>query len=264
MEAAAPEVPYATRVETTLDALEARGARGYDAPACDCVRALLTRAEELGGGVGPLLIARAEVHVASLGERFDRDSQRVRTRLDALGSSHAGSEQLHDMLQRGEITRVARTLRRIAVEPRSRVRPLGTADSLNASGAHTSVPPRASMPSSRPSLSAAPGSVPPPTRSLRKQRAVAYEDSVAALVASFALARAVDVVPEDAGPYNPLRIASTTLDRMREVSPFYLTVQLNRLEELASLLALPELPAPPEEKALPRKKTKALKGGRNS
>ena len=121
------------------------------------------------------------------------------------------------------------------------------------------------MPGSRPSLPASrnPSTSPPP-RSLRKQRAVAYEDSVAALVASFALARAVDVVPEDAGPYNPLRIASTTLDRMREVSPFFLTVQLNRLEELASLLALPELPAPPEEKALPRKKTKALKGGRNS
>lgn len=89
-----------------------------------------------------------------------------------------------------------------------------------------------------------------------------YEDSVAALVASFALARAVDVVPEDAGPYNPLRIASSTLDRMREISPFFLTVQLNRLEELASLLALPELPVQVEEKILPKKKTRPSKGGR--
>jgi hypothetical protein len=38
-------------------------------------------------------------------------------------------------------------------------------------------------------------------------------------------------------------------------------VQLNRLEELASLLALPELPKPVEEKVLPRKKTRGLKGG---
>lgn len=228
------------------------------------MRALLTRAEELGGGVGQLLVARAEAHVSSLSERFDRDSARVRTRLEALESEYGGTEQLQDMLQRGEVTRVARTLRRIAVEPRSRLRPLGSADTAASSGAKPGTPPRASMPSSRPSLPASRSSSLPPPRSLRKQRAVVYEDSVAALVASFALARAVDVVPEDAGPYNPLRIASTTLDRMREVSPFFLTVQLNRLEELASLLALPELPAPPEEKALPRKKTKALKGGRNS
>ena len=78
---AAPTVVVidAGSVEDALDALEARGARGYDAPACDCVRALLTRAEELGGGVGQLFIVRAEAHVVSLGERFDRDSARVRT-----------------------------------------------------------------------------------------------------------------------------------------------------------------------------------------
>jgi hypothetical protein len=74
------------------------------------------------------------------------------------------------------------------------------------------------------------------------------------MVASLALARAVDVVPEDAGPYNALRIASEALDRMREISPLYLTVQLNRLEELATLLALPELPHKEDAKVLPKKK----------
>ncbi len=246
-------------VERSLEALEGRGARGYDAPACDCVRALLTRAEELSGGVGALLVARAQSHLSSLSERFDRESQRVRARLDALPVEEEQLEALRAQLERGEVTRVARTIRRLAIVPRSRVSSAATAESAAPPGGNFSIPPR------RPSLPASRSpTAPPPARSLRKQRTVVYEDSVAALVASFALARAVDVVPEDAGPYNPLRIASTTLDRMREVSPFYLTVQLNRLEELASLLALPELPAPPEEKVLPRKKTRALKGGRSS
>jgi hypothetical protein len=87
-----------------------------------------------------------------------------------------------------------------------------------------------------------------------------YEDSLAEMVASFALARAVDVVPRDAGPYNPLRIASDLLERMRKVSPIYLTAQLNRLEELASMMQLPELPEA-ASKTLPRKRRGSLKSG---
>ena len=40
-------------VERALDALEAEGARLFDAPSCDCVRTLITRAEELGGRDNP-------------------------------------------------------------------------------------------------------------------------------------------------------------------------------------------------------------------
>ena len=93
-----------------------------------------------------------------------------------------------------------------------------------------------------------------PARARRTERVRAYEDSVAEMVASLSLARAVDVVPEDAGPYNPLRIASEALDRMRDISPLYLTVQLNRLEELATLLQRPELPRKEEVRPLPAKK----------
>ncbi|HEX5655939.1 MAG TPA: DUF2894 domain-containing protein [Polyangiales bacterium] len=104
------------------------------------------------------------------------------------------------------------------------------------------------------------GGLPPPATPLRKPDAHEYEDSLAEMVASFALARAVDVVPQDAGPYNPLRIASDLLERMRKVSPIYLTAQLNRLEELASMMALPELPEP-ASKTLPRKRRGRLKSG---
>jgi hypothetical protein len=82
------------------------------------------------------------------------------------------------------------------------------------------------------------------------------------MVASLALARASDGIPADAGPYNPVRIASEVLDRMRAISPFYLTVQLNRLEELASLLSLPELPsARPVSQPAPKRRAKPGKRG---
>jgi hypothetical protein len=150
--------------------------------------------------------------------------------------------ELRKALERGELTRVSRTARRLAMRPVSRI--VG--------------PVTAPQESSRSEEPAAPID----SRGARRKRAASYEDSVAELVASFALARAVDVVPEDAGPYNPLRIASETLDSMRALSPFYLTVQLNRLEELATLLGLPDLPPKQEEKVLPNKKKKrgSLKG----
>jgi Protein of unknown function (DUF2894) len=80
-----------------------------------------------------------------------------------------------------------------------------------------------------------------------------YQSASNEWVAVSALARAVDVVPEQAGPYNPLRIASDLLERIRAVSPTYLNAQLSRLEQLASMLALPELPEPAAKPA-PRKR----------
>jgi hypothetical protein len=235
------EVSEAKRVQAALDALEAQGARAYDAPACDCVRALLTRAEELGGATANILVGRAESHVESLRERFARDQERIAARVTALEERAGSHVELRQALERGELTRVARTVRRLAMRPVSKVvRPVSASPELAPENAQ----PRESN----------------DTRGTRRKRAMSYEDSVAELVASFALARAVDVVPEDAGPYNPLRIASETLDSMRALSPFYLTVQLNRLEELATLLALPELPQKQEEKALPKKKRGSLKG----
>ena len=221
--------------------LEARGARAYDAPACDCVDALLSRAEELGGGVATRLVMRAEAHVNALRTRFEADSARVSARVLAYEQEQGEQADLQRLLAGGDLARVARRVRR-----------------LRASGAPA---PRA--------LALKQGSggysfarMGPPA--LRRKRVTAYEDSVAQLVATLALARATDVVPEDAGPYNPLRIASDVLERMRAVSPFYLAVQLNRLEELASLLSLPELPESESAKSRLLQQAEAEKKRRKS
>ena len=91
------------------------------------------------------------------------------------------------------------------------------------------------------------------TRAPTSERFEDYQSASNEWVAVSALARAVDVVPAQAGPYNPLRIASDLLERIRAVSPTYLNAQLARLEQLASMLALPELPEPAAKPA-PRKR----------
>ncbi|MET0340833.1 MAG: DUF2894 domain-containing protein [Polyangiales bacterium] len=213
----APDGSALERVERALDVLEAEGARQFDAPSCDCVRSLLTRAEELGGALGARLVARADDHVQRLGARFRRLRGETATQLAVLVRHTGPQPALEGALGRGDLVLARRGLRRIARLPEAARTPR---DELAVpSGVH------------------------------------AYDDAHAELVAAFALARATDVVPKDAGPYNPLRIASDLLERMRTVSPLYLTAQLNRLEELASLLSLPELPEPPRpRKPLPRRK----------
>lgn len=224
-------------IEARLDALEAKGARSYDAPACDCVRTLLDRADELGGAVGARLRERAQAHVEALAERYARDRLRVQQTLSTTEAERGELPELRARLERGELTYTARAIRRWRARPEAMRSAVVTITPGLRGGKHVSN-----------------GMV-----TDRRRRALAYEDSVAQLVAALALARATDVVPADAGPYNPLRIASDVLDRMREVSPFYLAVQLNRLEELGSLLNLPELPPRPqdkqEKKVLPKRKT---------
>jgi hypothetical protein len=220
-------------LEHELERLEGRGARAYDAAACECVRALIDHAEQLGGEVGQRLHMRAAAHLEALQARFERDRLRIAAALEQAERTHGELPALRRRLEAGELITVARALRRrrVTAQPERRV------------GAAA---PRAALERTRDALAT------------RRRRQLAYEDSVAQLVASLALARANDGVPPDAGPYNPLRIASQVLDRMREISPFYLTVQLNRLEELASLLSLPELPPAPA-KVLPKRPSKGSK-----
>jgi Protein of unknown function (DUF2894) len=214
----APEAVKASRVEPAgaaleacrarLAALEASGARAFDAVSCDGVRTLIGRARALDVRACALLLARADSHMERLAQRFEQTRRQTEQWL-------AGAEQVQGelplqraALARGELGLVRRRLRR-----------LGSQASL---------------------LMAADASA---RAELERARCVAeYEASLAQLGESLALARAVDAVPEQAGPYNPLRIAGDLLARMRSVSPIYLSAQLNRLEELARMFALPELP----------------------
>lgn len=220
----------AVAIEEALDSLEDAGARSIDAPGCDCVRRLLNNAEELGGGTAERLLARAQSHLDQVRQRVERARDKTSTRLTELqqrGMDPAG--QLQQAFDDGDLQRVetaARQLRRTAGATRLARRPMGAQVSP------------AGM-----------------ARQRRRVSALRYDDSVAEWMASNALASAMRTVPRDAGPYNSLRIASRAIQHMGELSPTYLRAQLERLDELSSLMALPELEPPPK----PKKKAAARK-----
>jgi hypothetical protein len=196
-------------VARALADLEGLGARGFDADSCDCIRALIERAQELDQRASNHLLERAMAHVERLSVRMQRQRQRTERWLEAAESKYGELSSERHLLEQGDIITLRRKLRRMV--------------SGTGASASTQVV-------------------------LRQRHRVArtqdYETSRAELISAFAIARAADVVPEQAGPYNPLRIASDLLSRIRDVSPLYLTAQLQRLEELGSMLSLPELPAP--------------------
>lgn len=187
---------------SALASLEASGARNFDAISCDCARQLIERAAGRPPRTAALLAARAERHVQRLQERFERASQELRQRIEAAERTYGELAAERAALARGDVVAARRALRRRDHGPTPRPSPLA-----------------------------------------RRQRCSdEYQAALAEMVAAVALARAGDVVPEQAGPYNPLRIARDLLEGIRAVSPIYLHAQLARLEELSSLLMLPELP----------------------
>jgi Protein of unknown function (DUF2894) len=240
----------AEQVARELARLEALNARGFDLELCDCVRALLERAVALGGGAGDRLVVRAEGYLSELQGSFERSRARAEALVTELEASRGPQPELRARMTRGELTDAVREARHLRARPQvARPKPVQPA------------------PAARTASDLARQPQAPTTKQVAPRRSaqkLAYEDSVAELVASFAMARAVDVVPEDAGPYNPLRIASDLLDSLRGVSPMFLTVQLNRLEELGSMLTLPELPekAPPEPPPSAKKKLPSSPGGK--
>jgi hypothetical protein len=195
-------------VEDALNALEACGANAFDAISCACTRKLIARARKLDTRASALLAARAHDHVERLARRFERARAAVERRIDAAELSHGELPRERAACARGRLGAVRYALRR-----------------------------RASGGTARDDAAA--------KRERRVRCAYEYEAALADLTATFAVASASDAVPEQAGPYNPLRIASELLEQIRSVSPIYLNVQLKRLEELASILALPELPVTP-------------------
>lgn len=205
-----------------LAALEAAGGRGFDADGCDFIGSLLTRAEQLGGAAGELLAARAFSHVQRLDARMQRARAVAERLVSRLEAERFELSEPRAQLERSELPALRRRLRRLAQLPAAAIAPPARPDRIGAVNT--------------------------------------YEASASDLLASFAIARARDVVPEQAGPYNPLRIASDLLERIRDVSPIYLTAQLHRLDELGSMLGLPELPPPPS-KIQAKKPKRSLKSG---
>jgi hypothetical protein len=107
------------RVELTdlLDALEARGARAFDAVECDCVRELIARAGALNERAAALLLPRARERLQRLRGRFDADREQTAERLGVAEALHGDLPQLRAAFDRGELSHVRRALRKLCSTP---------------------------------------------------------------------------------------------------------------------------------------------------
>lgn len=93
-------------------------------------------------------------------------------------------------------------------------------------------------------LERAPSSAPPAQASeiARALSQAIFSDALSSSRATVALARAVDNVPEDPGPYNPQVLAARALAELAELAPAYTRAFIAELDELAPLDDLPPLP----------------------
>jgi hypothetical protein len=211
------------QLQAALDSFRAEGAGAFDDMSCACVEALIARARQLEPRPAELLGQRAGAHMTRLRERFAAASVVTAQRLEQTEQRVGALPREREALQRGAFASVRRALRRLGAGPQ----------------------PQAALAT---------------VRDERKRRTSEYRSQLASYITTRAVARAVDGVPEQAGPYNPLRIASDLLVRISTFSPIYLSSQLQRLEELASLMGLPEVPqaAPPPPAAKPPSRKKSL------
>lgn len=106
---------------SALDAFEARGGRSFDALECDFVRGLISHVNALPPGAAALLLPRAAERLQRLQERFDAHRDETNERLDIAEQLHGELPQLRAAVDRGDLSRVRRAVRRLySTPPRAR------------------------------------------------------------------------------------------------------------------------------------------------
>ena len=83
----------------------------------------------------------------------------------------------------------------------------------------------------------------------RRVAASHYERTSCEVFVALEVARALDTLPEAAGPYNALSLAARALGALGALSASYLRAQVSRLEDLGALLALPPVTREPRSRA---------------
>lgn len=209
-----------SELEQRLASLTQAGAAAWDEPGLQLVQRLTRAARQADAALCAHLQERAARHLDRLEEAFEAnraEAQASLQQLVALGVVDAAHGQAKlDAGALGEVQRLSKRHR----FGRRRV--------------------DASFAARRPDLEArallrgitSPGTLQAPSAELLA--ATLYRDAVAGASASLTVARAVAAVPEDAGHYNPMRVASRALEALSD-HPAYLQAQLARLEVVALL-----------------------------
>lgn len=228
-----------------LERLRGEGADHFDPPAFRCAESLLARARAIGGGAAARLESRAAARLDLLEAALRRARAEAEEELRALAA--AGGEvdpALAAALRRGDAAAARRGARRAR-------------RALAAAQGKTAIPALARLRSETQAREIRlPAEVERDLAELgcdgdlverrAEQRARAlsnalsaalFRESVGSARAALAVARAADNVPEDAGPYNAQALAARALQAIERLSPTYLRVILEGLDDLAGLEA---------------------------
>jgi len=257
-------------LEARLARLGAAGARAFDPPGFRCVAALLERARALGGSARVHLEGRAAARIDLLEDSLRRGRADAEAALRALAD--AGLEPTPDVraaLERGDLRDAARSARR-------RLRELATGREktpvpwlarlrAEAEAREIQLPPEVARDLSE--LDCDGELIERRVRGRAQALATAlssalFRDSLGSARAALAVARAVDGVPEGAGPYNPQALAARALQAAEALSPTYVQALLEELDDLAALeAALAPPPKKPTRQKPARKPARKTAGG---
>jgi len=200
--------------ERLADLAEAGGER-FDPPGYAFVLSLLAKSEALEGPASQRLHDRAIAQLEHHEARFEQSQQRARSELEALGESQCDpTGRIARAYQSGDCLSVFRATRRHRPGPRKNERKNEREDEREAGD--------------------------PAAAAFEDTPADRYRRAAAGVTTSLRLASARAKVPEGAGPLNGDMLAARTLLAMESISESYLISLTERLDDLATLLALPD------------------------
>lgn len=214
--------PALAQLEARLDSLTRSGAAAWDGPGVQLVRRLLDAAAGAEGELCAHLAERAGRHLERLAQAFSGGRTQAEAGLqELLDLGVPDAPRLRAKLESGELLELQRLRRRHRRRSTAEPSLANRRDELEARATARGI--------------TSPGTLASPSAELLA--ATLYRDALAGANASLALARAAASVPEHAGHYNPVRVASRALEALGD-HPAYLRAQLARLEVVALLKEL--------------------------
>ena len=229
-----------------VSALRAAGGEVFDPLGFGFVESLVARAEALGGGARARLLDRARTRIDALDAALREARATAGQELGALAAEGGLiAPELDEALARGDVTwvrREARRAHRLLVQGRRRVQvPWLTRLQGEALARGTRVSDEVAH--GLEGVGRVDGSVERGSHGSAVAAGTAlsrtlFRESVESARAAVAVARAVDNVPDAAGPYNGQVLAARALAALADLAPEYLRVIIAAADDLAALEVL--------------------------
>ena len=182
-------------------------ARGIDPVRLRYIESLVQKAEQRGGRLAVILETKARTAIDQYRELLDRDGPTQASGTAAGGNSLSALNRLLDDLHQGD-----EDPRAAPLDAALRQQELELADNL----ARQAAPEQRMAPARREELRAA-----------RR-----FHSAMVELNADKVVNQAIAEVPEGAGPLNPQRLATRSLETMRDLSPHYLSRFVSYIDTL--------------------------------